>query len=67
MPDGEVFTAPVETCTEGEIRFTYPGIFSGREIEDIKLTFKAGKVVKASAEKGDSLLQQLLKIKLDRD
>jgi aminopeptidase len=62
MPDGEVFTAPVETRTDGEIRFTYPGIFSGREIEDIKLTFKSGRVVKASAAKGDELLQQLLKI-----
>jgi aminopeptidase len=62
MPDGEVFTAPIEDSANGTIRFTYPGIFSGREIEDIKLTFKAGKVVKASAAKGDELLQQLLKI-----
>lgn len=62
MPDGEIFTAPLENSTEGTIRFTYPGIFSGREIEDIKLTFEAGKVVKASAAKGDELLQQLLKI-----
>ncbi len=62
MPDGEVFTAPVENSTNGTIRFTFPGIFSGREIEDINLTFEAGKVVKASAAKGDELLQQLLKI-----
>jgi aminopeptidase len=62
MPDGEVFTAPIENSANGTIRFTFPGIFSGREIEDIKLTFKAGKVVKASAAKGDELLQQLLKI-----
>ena len=62
MPDGEVFTCPVENSVTGTIRFTYPGIFSGREVEDIKLTFKAGKVVKASAAKGDELLQQLLKI-----
>jgi len=62
MPDGEVFTAPVENSANGTIRFTFPGIFSGREIEDIRLTLKAGKVVKASAAKGDDLLQQLLKI-----
>jgi aminopeptidase len=62
MPDGEVFTAPVEDSASGTIRFTFPGIFSGREIEDIRLTFKAGKVVKASAAKGDELLQQLLRI-----
>jgi aminopeptidase len=62
MPDGEVFTAPIEDSANGTIRFTFPGIFSGREIEDIKLVFKDGKVVKASALKGDELLQQLLKI-----
>lgn len=61
MPDGEVFTGPVENSAQGQIRFTYPGIYSGREIEDITLTFKNGKVVKAKAEKGQELLQQLLK------
>jgi aminopeptidase len=62
MPDGEVFTAPIENSADGTIRFTFPGIFSGREIEDIRLTFKDGKVVNASAAKGDELLQQLLRI-----
>jgi len=62
MPDGEVFTAPIENSANGTIRFTYPGIYSGREVEDITLTFRDGKVVKASAVKGDELLQQLLKI-----
>ena len=62
MPDGEVFTGPVESSVNGTIRFTYPGIYVGREVEDIRLTFKDGKVVKASAAKGDELLQQLLKV-----
>ena len=62
MPDGEVFTAPIENSVNGTIRFTYPGIISGREVEDIKLTFKDGKVIKASAAKGDDFLQQMLKI-----
>jgi aminopeptidase len=62
MPDGEVFTAPIENSVNGTIRFTFPGIYAGREVEDIRLTFKAGKVVKAIAAKGDELLQQLLKI-----
>ncbi|MGA2768181.1 MAG: aminopeptidase [Candidatus Bathyarchaeia archaeon] len=62
MPDGEVFTAPVENSVNGTIRFTFPGIYLGREVEDIKLTFKEGRVVKASAAKGDELLQELLKI-----
>ena len=59
-PGGEVFTGPVEDSAEGHIRFSYPGIFQGKEIEDIRLTFENGKVVEASAEKGEELLQTLL-------
>jgi len=62
MPDGEVFTGPIEDSANGTVRFTFPGIFSDREVEDIKLTFRDGKVVKAVAAKGDELLQQILKI-----
>lgn len=60
FPDGEVFTGPVEDSAEGHIRFTFPGIFGGREIEDIGLTFEKGKVVKATAGKGEGLLKKLL-------
>jgi len=62
MPDGEVFTSPIENSVDGNIRFTFPGIEFGKEVEDITLTFKKGKVVKASAAKGNDLLQQILKI-----
>ncbi len=62
MPDGEVFTAPVENSANGNIRFTYPGIYAGKEVEDITLTFKNGKVVKATAAKGEDLLKELLQI-----
>ncbi len=62
MPDGEVFTGPVENSMNGTVRFTFPGIYTGREIEDIQLSFKDGRVVKASAAKGEELLQELLKI-----
>jgi len=61
MPDGEIFTGPVEDSAQGQIRFTYPGIYAGREVVDITLTFRNGRVVKAKAEKGEELLQQLLK------
>jgi aminopeptidase len=62
MPDGEVFTTPIEDSANGAVRFTLPGIFSEREVEDIKLTFRDGKVVKASASKGDEFLQRILGI-----
>jgi aminopeptidase len=60
MPDGEVFTSPVETETEGEIRFAFPAIFSGRAVEDVRLRFEGGRVVAAEAAEGEDLLRSLL-------
>jgi aminopeptidase len=60
MPDGEVFTSPIENATEGEIRYTFPAIYHGREVEDIRLRFEEGKVVHAEAARGDDYLQTLL-------
>ena len=62
LPDGEVFTGPIEDSVNGHIRFTYPGIYSGQEIENIYLEFKDGKVINATADKGGELLQEILKI-----
>ena len=62
MPDGEVFTSPVETETEGEIRYTFPAIFQGREVEDIRLRFEGGEVVRAEASHGDEYLRSLLEM-----
>jgi aminopeptidase len=62
LPDGEVTSAPVEDSVNGKIRFTYPGIFQGREIENIYLEFKEGKVIKATAEKGEEFLKEILKL-----
>lgn len=61
MPDGEICTAPVENSVEGHIRFSFPGLYIGTEVEDIFLEVKEGKVVKASAAKGEQLLLELLK------
>lgn len=62
LPDGEVLSAPIEDSVNGHIRFTYPGIFQGKEVQNIYLEFKDGKVIKSSADKGDELLKELLKI-----
>jgi aminopeptidase len=60
MPDGEVYTGPVEDSANGWVQYTYPAIHNGREVEGIRLDFKDGKVVKASAEKNEAyLLSQL--------
>jgi len=61
MPDGEIFTGPVEDTVNGWVRFTYPAIESGREVEGIELHFEDGKVVKATAKKNEGFLQTMLK------
>jgi aminopeptidase len=60
MPDGEIFTSPVETETEGEIRFSFPAIFHGRGVEDVRLRFEGGRVVDAEAKTANDYLQSLL-------
>jgi aminopeptidase len=60
MPDGEIFTAPVETSTEGKIHFEFPAIAGGREVAGIRLTFRKGRVVEASAEKNEGYLKEML-------
>jgi aminopeptidase len=60
FPDGEVFTSPDETKTEGHVRFTYPAVYQGREVEDVRLVFHEGRVVEATAGKGQDYLETLL-------
>lgn len=60
MPDGEVFTGPVEESAQGWIRFQYPSIVGGSEIDGIELEFDEGKVVSARARTNDALLQARL-------
>lgn len=60
FPDGEVFTGPIEDATEGTVVYSFPGVHGGREVHDIRLTFKAGKVVDAVAGKGEDFLIQML-------
>ena len=62
MPDGEVFTSPVEISVNGKIRFSYPGFYMGQEIEDISLEVKDGEVVKWDAKEGKSLLDKIFEI-----
>jgi len=62
FPDGEVFTGPVETSTNGTVRFTFPAIYGGREVTGIRLTFKDGRVTEAGADKGEEFLRSMLDI-----
>ena len=62
MPDGEIFTSPVETETEGEIRFSFPAIFHGRSVEDVRLRFEGGRVVASEAKAANDYLRSLLEM-----
>lgn len=60
FPDGELFTGPIEDSAEGTVRFSYPSSVQGREVEDIRLWFEHGKVVRATAAKNQEYLEQML-------
>jgi aminopeptidase len=60
MPDGEFFTGPLEDTAEGEIRFHLPATYSGREVSGVRFRFEGGRVVDASAERGEEFLNQTL-------
>ena len=60
MPSGEIFTGPVENSANGWVRFTYPAVTAGREVEGVRLEFKDGKVVNANATKNEHYLLTML-------
>lgn len=60
FPDGEIFTCPVDDSTNGWIRFKYPAIYDGQEVEDIELWFENGRIVKEKAGKNQEMLTALL-------
>jgi len=60
IPDGEIFTGPVESSVNGWIRFSFPAIYGGREVDKIEFQFKDGLVVSATAAKNNDFLQAML-------
>jgi len=60
FPGGEIFTSPVEDSANGWIRFRYPAIIMGQEVNNIEMWFENGKVVKEKADRGQDLLTSLL-------
>ena len=60
MPCGEVFTGPIEDSANGSVYFGIPAAIGGREVSGARLRFENGKVVEASAEKGEEYLMSLL-------
>ena len=61
MPDGEIYTAPVNKTLNGRIHFELPGVLGGQLVRDIRLQWEKGKLVKASAASNEDFLRQILK------
>jgi aminopeptidase len=60
MPDGEIFTGPVEDSVNGWVKFTYPAIHDGVAVEGAELTFSKGRVESARATKNQDYLLKIL-------
>ncbi|PIN84748.1 MAG: aminopeptidase [Candidatus Diapherotrites archaeon CG11_big_fil_rev_8_21_14_0_20_37_9] len=60
MPSGEVFTSPIEESVNGYIKYEFPAIYGGREVTDVELEFKDGKVMKALATKNEDYLKKMI-------
>jgi aminopeptidase len=60
MPDGEIYTGPVEESVNGWVKFTYPAIYQGSAVEGIELNFVDGRVEKATAQSNEAYLLEML-------
>jgi aminopeptidase len=60
FPDGEVFTGLVEDSVEDHIKFNFPAVRGGRDVDGVRLTFERGKVARAEAEKGQDFLRAMI-------
>jgi aminopeptidase len=58
FPDGEVFTGP--QGVDGHVNYTFPAVYNGREVDGVRLAFKGGRVVDASAKKNEEFLIKML-------
>ncbi|MBX3359003.1 MAG: aminopeptidase [Phycisphaeraceae bacterium] len=58
FPDGEVFAGP--QGVDGHVNYTFPAVYQGREVHGVRLEFKAGRVVNASARKNEDFLFKML-------
>ena len=60
MPDGEIYTGPVEDSVNGWVKFTYPANYGGVSVEGAELTFSKGRVETAKADKHQEYLMKTL-------
>lgn len=59
IPDGEIFTAPVRDSVNGTITYNAPSAQRGTVFTNVSLTFEKGRIVRASADQENELLQSV--------
>ena len=62
MPDGEIYTGPIEDSANGWVKYTYPANYGGTSVEGAELTFSNGRVITANASKNEEFLLKTLDI-----
>ncbi len=62
MPSGEVYTSPVEDSVNGLVRFSFPAVYMGHEVEDVTLWVKDGFIEKWEARRGGDFLSEIFKL-----
>jgi aminopeptidase len=60
FPSGEVYTGPIENSVNGEILFELPTVYQGRSVEGVRLVLREGKVIEATARRGEQFLLEML-------
>ena len=60
IPSFEIFTSPDWRGVNGKIFFNFPLYRYGNIIKNIQLEFKDGKVIKATADKNEKLLKEMI-------
>lgn len=55
IPDGEVYTAPVKDSANGVISYNAPAVYQGFTYENIRLEFRDGKIVGATANDSEKI------------
>ncbi|MFY9924798.1 MAG: aminopeptidase [Opitutaceae bacterium] len=59
IPDGEVFSCPVRDSVEGVVQYNAPTVYLGSSFDNIRLTFRKGRIVEATSNNTRKLNQIL--------
>lgn len=60
MPTEEVYTVPLKYGINGVVRNTKPLVYQGNIIDGFTLEFEKGKIIKAQAQTGQELLDEMI-------